>query len=1014
MTPSSTAAEPPLGGARLAISTADATVASLLKLNNRTTIIASELQTLSDYVTRGTADPEFIRLLGVDRESFNHSDTAPTREPGCNGLVIEHMDDEIILKYTPPSSTADSPPVSPLGSNERATSPLPSAAARSPSSEHPMRMRRMEWVLKLSIQCSMGLLHLPNFANQVSLPTPLCLKNTLVMRLCPKSVSVSAPMDLLVKPSLRSSATSTEENGNTLIKGSFGATDKLTVKWTTRSNHVLTLQNSRLQVDWTVLPDGGARATIKGDSTINYAGLRDKLWLDMLVRHQRVALRDQSDEIHIESLEGDGVFGWELLESQDVEAIDVVRATDSIDLSSKTPKPTRINEMPKDRPPSFTNLFEVAPPEVLQLDSATVAALKEPSLLRQAAPFEGDVSADMTFEAAAGEFATASDVPSSDRNAEEDAIPDLPPSPEAPDADDDWPRQQAKPFAELSETRLRIQLDLAHVVEDSSLAAPKFAFETVATFPSSLLSSPLALLSMRDDSDVRLDLPAFSMPAADYEETTVTVSAPDKVVELLRSNSASADYDNSPLPMFNGKARWASQRARGDSVTSRPTGIEISSPKTGLNSVELDELDSDSPVSPSFRLSSNRPIISPLQNLRTASSRSLRSQSSLSSLRQTSSRLQIPQSLALVKVKITPVPPQSPQQSWRLYTHLTFNQPFVGQFHLPLRQGQEVAIHDVWNEKHEATTVEAVTQAQPDESMAMQIDTTPVKLQKVAGVNEMLFSVEVAEENGQVELGDVLPQIGVKVSAMEVEVQPVAGYELRTDKQAFDSATPVIEGSPARFTKFQIQPSEISRLSVQLQAESSPGQVSPPLVTPASEGLPIVAETPPLVTMPPTPLIETDLATDVKPVGIAKVADEEPAPRRSALMTFFRWLPILAVFAAILVGQLSETDGPLNELLIGKPWPAPVDQDSAVSSFVSTQLLPVVEPASQAQYAVIKPADLPSPVFQDDFAVPQHTTLLVTSMGPTALVDYVSIWAFEVRMAGLRFMRRILSLLYLW
>ncbi|KAM0792585.1 hypothetical protein ACM66B_005246 [Microbotryomycetes sp. NB124-2] len=1032
---------------RLAVPTSVATVASLLKLDQHTTIVSSELYRLSDYVARDSSaiDVDFVRLLGVDRESFNNTETTPAREAGCDGLVIEHRDGQVMLSYEPPASSADSPPASPSppAASERARSPFSSEApAPSPSSlggDHPMRMRRQEWVLLLQIKCSNGPLRLPDFANQVTIPTPVCLKNSLVMKLGPTAGSTE--MDLLVKPSLRSSATSTESDGSTLIKGSFAATDKLAIKWTTRSNHALSLRDSQLVVDWTVLPDGSARAVVRGDSVLHYAGLRDKLWLDLLIRHQRVALPDQADEIHVQTLEGTGIVAWELLESQDVEpVIDLVgHSRDSTGWSStQTPEPKRRpDKMPRDRPPSFTNLFEVAPPDVPQLDSATVAALKEPSLLRQAAPFEGDVSADMTFEAAAanGVDDTLPGVQSRAPPPETDdvVVPDLPPSPEAPDADDDLPKQQAKADAdadaELAETRLRIQLDLAHLVQESSMTAPKFSFELVANCSASLLSSPLALLDPAEDEGVRLNLPTFSMPAADHEESTVTVSAPDKVVELLRSNSGLTDYETSPLPMFNGKARWASQRSRGDSESSRPTEIEVSSPRTAYNGIDLDNLDSDGPASPSYRLGTNRPIISPLQNLRTASSRSLRSQSSLSSLRQPSSRLLIPQSLGLVKVRITPVPPQSPQQSWRLFTHLTFNQPFVGQFSLPLKQGQEVTVHDVWNHKHESTTVEAVTHALPDETLAVKIDTTPVKpqqqqLQKVSGVNEMLYSVAVTEEKGQVELGDVLPQIDVKVSSLEVEVQPVAGYELLTDKQAFDTATPVIDGSPARFTKFQLQPSEISRLCVQLQAEStstaSAGRLSPPLVAPASEGgLPIVAETPPLVTMPPTPLVESDLVSDVKLVEIAVPAPDELVIERkqSAVLTFFRWLPVLAVFAAILIGQLSETGGPLNELFIGKPWPnAHLDHEAAVSSFVSTQLLPVVQPVSMSTVPIVKTEQLPSPVvvFQDDFSVPQHTTSLDTSTGPTALVDYVSTLAFEIKMAGLTFMRRLILLLHLW
>ncbi|KAK4058618.1 hypothetical protein OIO90_000062 [Microbotryomycetes sp. JL221] len=736
---------------------------------------SSELYPIIDYAKLDTQDPEIVRALGIDRDSLNqsHQDALASYESGCQGLIVSQHDKQVVLSYTPTPSLQTSRPSSPA-EERRSASPVPEVDVSADTSGT-MATRRREWILVLHFKIAYGTLRLPDFANQIIVSLPLCLKNFFMMRIdppAPSSSSGTAPLwDLLVEPSLRSSTMATQGE-STVVKGSFAATEELSMKWTTRATHALSLRDSKLNVDWTVQASGDATAQVKGESQLYYAGLRAKLWLDLLIRHRLSSRQENEDHLQIENLEGKGIVAWELLETREgmVPAIDKAgHSRNSSDMSMRTPKSRhRDSYMPRNRPPSFTNLFDTAPPEPPQLNPEAIAALKEPSLLRQAAPFEGDVSADMTFEANAS---TSNDAPSGIIH----EVPELPPSPEAPDADDDWVRNPHA-LTDLAETRIRIQIDLTQLMEDAARSLPTFAFDLDMTCSAAMLSASTSLFDITETEGTRYDLPTFSMPAADQEDTTVSVSAPDKVVELMPSATATSGEDEvetSPLPMVNGKARWASQRQRGDSITNGTTEIELSSPTS--TSVQLDDLDTE-PFSPSYRLSSSsRPFISPLQNLRTASSRSLRSQSSLSSLRPPSSRLQVPpQAIGLVKIKITPVPPQPPQQTWRLFTHLTISQGFVGSFNLPVRAGQDVEVLDTWTSKGETTAVDVVTQTLSDQDKTMHIE-TPGKERKLQGVNEMLYSVAVEEKDGAVELGDVLPQIGVKVSTMEVEVQPVAG-----------------------------------------------------------------------------------------------------------------------------------------------------------------------------------------------------------------------------------------------
>lgn len=677
-------------------------------------------------------------------------------------------------------------------------------------------------------------------------PLPVCLRNSLAFTLPipAESTSNSPPpqWDLAVKPYLRSSSSSTppgDADGPTTITGLFASTSALSIRWTPRRAYSVMLPESSLDVAWGIGENGWGRVTVKGEAQIEYAGLKDKTWVELKVDHGAGGLSESSTRaFEVLSLEGEGILASEVarealapVSPQPPRHPRLAREPSS-EYTTPTPRPRPAAAHLQDaqsRPPSYTNLFDTAPPIAPELDPALVARMAEPSLLSQAAPFEGDASMDMTFETSSsdGEDEESARLLKSRLGTAEENVDgggSATSSPEAPEADSDWPQAQL-PFP--TTTTIRLQLNLAALLVPEKLPTPTLRFELKADFPTiTLRALSSAFYPSPEPYAFRLALPTFSLPAAVHEDTVVSVSAGvGGSVEVLASDpmlkGAVGTDSDSPLPATNGRARWRTERSQDDGNPHRRSRsssdlveVEVSLPPSRPTSlIQLDKLGDSDEFSPSPSPAVRSPSrIRSLHRGQTPSLRSLRSKSSAHSLglNLASAPLALAPTLGRLKLRITPVPPplDSPTQPWRLFTHLTFPRPFVGSFELPMGEEQRVEVCDSWDAQGEAVLVESETLVEDGRSGSgsgsrsgsasgskrMRVDTTgssrqssPVLRRKgeaeaeVEGVHELLYVVETSQkgQDGKIELGDVLPKMDLKVSSMEVEVLPVAG-ELRS------------------------------------------------------------------------------------------------------------------------------------------------------------------------------------------------------------------------------------------
>lgn len=523
------------------------------------------------------------------------------------------------------------------------------------------------------------------------------------------------------------------------------------------------------------------------------------------------------------SLEGEGIVAWEVVRDtpRKPEPLRQPRLArePSSEYTTPTPRPRPATShlLQESRPPSFTNLFDTTAPEPPELDPAVVAKMGEPSLLRQAAPFEGDGSMDMTFEISSSDEEGEGIPKQVARVAgEEQETKSATSSPEAPEADSDVPQAESRHFS--TSTTIRLQLSLVTLLNADKLPSPSFSFELKADFPTvTLRSLSTAFYPSSNSHSFRLALPTFSLPAAVHEQSVVSVSAgAGGSVELLASDpmmrsTGAPDETDSPLPATEGRARWRTERSvdEGSHRRSRSSAdlveVEVSLPTSHPTSlIQLDELaDSDDSPSPSpaarpvsstgARRLLNRPSVPSLRSKSSTLSLGLNLASSPFSLQ---SHRQLA-TLGVVKLRITPVPPSSSadvEKPWRLFTHLTFPRSFLGELELPLKEGQTVVICDCWNERGEQAEVESEL-LEGEGGRRLKIETgasrrgSPVVRRmgevvaledEVEGVSEMLYCVSTPGSEGKVEVGDVLPRMEIKVSSMEVEVLPVAGMSAFT------------------------------------------------------------------------------------------------------------------------------------------------------------------------------------------------------------------------------------------
>ncbi|SCZ97015.1 BZ3500_MvSof-1268-A1-R1_Chr4-2g06931 [Microbotryum saponariae] len=1001
----------------------------------------------------------------------------------------------------------------------RPTSPLPPVGPIDEAGE------KNEWILVLRIESQFGDLKLPRFPNkvpsldcslssisetnpqriftQVVIPVPACLRNLLTFELpSPSSIastSLSASTEgqwgLSMKPDLRnlSSKLSTVTSlPTTSFTGSFKSTSSVVLSWnrldSPPANFII--PHSHLDVRWNIGPTGTGRAMLACTGDFEYSGLKDKRWIEIIISHLAREHVDQRDVVQVAEVRGAGVLKWDVAASSSTttrtrtkrQPCETPLAVQSMAHATPTTQARpRALGIAESGPLSYTSLFDTTAPEAPEIDPGLAARidpdrvqakLKEPSLLRQVAPFpsQADDSVDDSLEdTSENESLVSEAIPmeiagsvtpqkaaliDSWLTSSSESEPE--PSEEIREADSDSEDESST----VQRTIVRVQLDLSTLLTPEAMPNPAFAFEMDLEFASGALRSSTEVAesgpASKSIGPLRLVLPNFSIAAAAQEDAVVSVSAGDgRSVEMLASNSMlDGDFErsqfDSPLPAAGGKARWRTERNASDVEQHELVEVEIvtrpvAQPYPAKSRIDLDDMDSspdgsaaEDEASPSLARARRGPArkraLPPLLR-RTTSAQSLRSQSSQPSLtlghRMSSSSLVglAASNLGLVKLRITPVPPLAPYQPWRLFSHLTLARP-VGSLELPLRGGsdQKVEVCDTWDARGLSTEVETETKEGKVivegevSNNRMTVRESPREArQRQGGMKEMLYKVEMMQEGDSVEIGDVLPAFDVKVASMEVEVVPVAGYDLKMDGQTFDSATPVVEGKPTTFSKFQIAPRDMSKLSIHLEAKvatppaspsTSVGFVSSPTILPSPSPLAMQAVGSPASAMGTPPL---------SPIPALEL-DNQVVPQNNLSNTSRPWTwPLLAMLASILLGFIArpESFASMYELATQPRFSAPSSFPAVPlsSAGVHTEVLPlltldaapVVSPTTAPSAPAPTPApieveDIPSPPspspLSDETLIPQPSSNINLSPGPTlgtALVTFVQRMQSEVK-----------------
>ncbi|SGY33683.1 BQ5605_C002g01526 [Microbotryum silenes-dioicae] len=807
----------------------------------------------------------------------------------------------------------------------------------------------------------------------------------------------------------------------------------------------------------------------------DYAGLKGKRWTEIFISHLARENVDQRDVVQVAEVRGAGVLKWDVAASPSTttrtrtkrQPCKTPLAVQSMAHATPTTqaRPRAIG-IAESRPLSYTSLFDTTAPEAPEINPGLAARidpervqakLKEPSLLRQVAPFpsQADGSIDdsledtsenegLVSEAIQMEIAgsvTPQRAALIDSWLTSSSEPEPEPGEEIREADSDSDDEPST----VQQTIVRVQLDLNTLLTPEAMPNPAFAFEMDLDFASGPLRSSTEVAESSPSSNsigsLRLVLPNFSIAAAAQEDAVVSVSAGDgRSVEMLASNSM-LDGDFETERHASDEDALEQHELVEIEIVTRP----VAQPSPAKSRIDLDDMDSspdgsaaEDEASPSLararRGSARKRALPPLLR-RTTSTQSLRSQASQPSLtlghRMSSSSLVglAASNLGLVKLRITPVPPLAPYQPWRLFSHLTLARP-VGSLELPLRGGsdQKVEVCDTWDARGLSTEVETETREGKVfvegevSNNRMTVRESPREArQRQGGMKEMLYKVEMMQEGDSVEIGDVLPAFDVKVASMEVEVVPVAGYDLKMDGQTFDSATPVVEGKPTTFSKFQIAPRDMSKLSVHLEAK-----VATP---PASPSTSVGFVSSPTILRSPSPLALQALGSPASAVGTPPLSpipalelDNQVVPQKNLRNTSRPWTwPLLAMVASILLGSIArlESFASMYELATQSKFSAPSSFPAVPlsSAGVHTEVLPiltldaapVVSPTAAPSAPAHTPApieveDIPSPPspspLSDETPIPRPFSNINLSPAPTigtALVTFVQRMQSEVK-----------------
>ncbi|BGO89842.1 hypothetical protein NBRC10512_005611 [Rhodotorula toruloides] len=704
--------------------------------------------------------------------------------------------ERVALRLMPEDGAVVSPP-SGSPATERPTS---RAGAATPTQAG---QRNLEFLVVLTLEVEFGRLRLPRFAHTITVPTPLCLRNTLFFDLpSPPPSSAYSTWDLSVRPSLSNAQSTSHPAVNvegTRISGTFPTTSSVSLRWAPQLADgiaSLVIKRALLETSWKVDENGAATAEVEVSGHFEYSGLREKQWIEVEVGMPFVQAEGSPLDI-TGCIASDGItsiLDWEVAPAPN-SAAPSPHSTNQLDLPVKTPpelpslpplirQPTesglsdsaasvlstsastsypftptpaprrkRVSSRTSDpRPPSWTSLFDTAPPAPPVLDTSFSTespsralpgprVVKEPSLLQQAAPFDPEASAmDMSFE--------VSSVPSTSS--------DLLDGP----AVQPTLSTSAKQAVERSATCLvRVQIDLGPSLRsfaslpttagDDDLA-PAFSFALALHFSSSALSAETA-----PDSSVRLVLPSITLPSAQHEENVVSVSSTlsHRLIELVSPPPVSPDETveppMSPLPASKGVARWSTLRTGATPTGTAPPPVQVdilsadaslaervdtppapsplASDWTGAEadfaeglaaSAREDEtadlLDERAP-SPSTAAPSVIEVEAPV----TVSTTDEPPSASVDDTPPTTSFDDTP--LAHVNVTITPVPPAPGHSLWEYYYEFEFTPAYTGAI-ASERSSADLTALAAWNEQGEACLETEPSEAQDAKGQRFRVE----------------------------------------------------------------------------------------------------------------------------------------------------------------------------------------------------------------------------------------------------------------------------------------------------
>lgn len=424
---------------------------------------------------------------------------------------------------------------------------------------------------------------------QVSIPTPLCLRNTLTLTLpSPPADSSFTAWDLSVRPSLSNAASilhTASSAESTQVTGNFPSTPTLSLRWGPQlavdSMAQLVVPHAITSTVWKVDDNAGMSAEVQVQADFEYAGLRDKQWVEVDVAAHSLEVLD------CVGTGATNVLDWQLGSSADIPPPSstpvpasasatptgkpVSRKTSGSSLGLGVPSTSALTlsaarrrrssaRVGEPRPPSFHSLFDTAMPAPPVLDTSFTTDLsssdlldqtrrkpstsgrdpivsttaeagrdKEASLLSQAAPFDPEASAmDMSFE-------IASLPDSGSEMGAESVMPDC----------SSEPAVSHEPAAKgASSTRIRIQLDLS-----SSLRA--FAIDEAAERPTFAFQLVLAAHSSTAHPTDGVTIPAISFTTAQSEDGLVTVAG---------ASMSDATSMPSAITLVDGSVRWTTSR----------------------------------------------------------------------------------------------------------------------------------------------------------------------------------------------------------------------------------------------------------------------------------------------------------------------------------------------------------------------------------------------------------------------------------------------------------------------